>query len=66
MARLMHRPAVLPVPAFAIKAVLGGMAEEILIGQRAIPKRLLGAGFAFRHPTLEAALRAALTDGSSG
>ena len=66
MARLMHRPAVLPVPAFAIEAVLGGMAEEILIGQRAIPKRLLGAGFAFRHPTLEAALRAALTNGSSG
>ena len=54
------------MPAFAIKAVLGGMAEEILIGQRAIPKRLLEAGFAFRHPTLEAALRAALTDGSSG
>jgi hypothetical protein len=66
MARLMHRPAVLPVPAFAIKAVLGGMAEEILIGQRAIPKRLLDAGFAFRHQTLDAALRAALTNGSSG
>jgi hypothetical protein len=57
---------VLPVPAFAIKAVLGGMAEEILIGQRAIPKRLLDAGFAFRHQTLDAALRAALTNGSSG
>jgi len=64
MARLMHRPAVLPVPAFAIRTVLGGMSEEILIGQRAIPKRLLEAGFAFQHPTLEAALRAALSNQS--
>jgi uncharacterized protein len=66
MAHLMHRPAVLPVPSFALNAVLGGMAEELLIGQRAIPKRLLEAGFAFQHPTLEAALRAALTEGSAG
>lgn len=66
LARLMHRPAVLPVPAFVLKTVLGGLDQEILIGQRAIPKRLLEAGFSFRHPTLEAALQAALSDGSSG
>ena len=66
MARLMQRPAALPVPAFAIRTVLGGMSEEILIGQRAIPKRLLEAGFAFQHPTLEAALRAALSNQSPG
>ena len=66
MARLMQRPAALPVPAFAIRTVLGGMSEEILIGQRAIPSRLLEAGFAFQHPTLEAALRAALSNQSPG
>ena len=65
MARLMHGRRCYP-SAFAIRTVLGGMTEEILIGQRASPKRMLGAGFAFQHPTLEAALRAALTDGSAG
>jgi uncharacterized protein (TIGR01777 family) len=60
MARLMHRPAVLPVPAFALRAVLGGLSDEILLGQRAIPKRLREAGFTFAQPTLESALRVAL------
>ena len=66
LAHLMHRPAMLPVPAFVLKTVLGGLDQEILIGQRAIPKRLLDAGFSFQHPTIEAALRAALSDGSTG
>ncbi len=66
LAHLMHRPAMLPVPAFVLKTVLGGLDQEILIGQRAIPKRLLDAGFSFQHPTIEAALRAALSDRSTG
>jgi uncharacterized protein len=66
MARLMHRPAVLPVPSIALKTVLGELSEEILLGQRAIPRRLTEAGYAFQHPTLESALQAALSDESSG
>jgi uncharacterized protein (TIGR01777 family) len=50
------RPSSLPAPAFAMKAVLGEMAEIALSGQRAIPARLLDRGFAFKHPELEAAL----------
>jgi uncharacterized protein len=60
LARLMHRPAVLPVPGFGLRIVLGEFAEDALAGQRALPAVLEGAGFAFAHPDLESALRAAL------
>lgn len=52
-----HRPAVLPVPAFALKIALGEFAEEgALTGQRAAPAVLQDAGYAFEHPELRAAL----------
>ena len=55
------RPAVVPFPAIAAKAVFGEMAEEALLtGQRALPARLLDAGFAFDYPALGAALERAL------
>jgi uncharacterized protein (TIGR01777 family) len=46
----MHRPALLPVPAFALRIVLGEFASEITSSQRVVPKALLDAGFTFRHP----------------
>jgi NAD dependent epimerase/dehydratase family enzyme len=52
----MHRPFWLPVPAFALHAVLGGMSAVVLESQRVLPKRLLGMGFQFRYPELKAAL----------
>jgi uncharacterized protein len=59
----LHRPTVLPVPAFALKALYGEMAEEMLLGgQRVSPARLAAAGFAFAHPDLGGALAAALED----
>lgn len=60
LARVLHRPAVLPVPAWALRAVVGrGLADEALLAsQRAVPERLRESGYAFRHATLEAALRA--------
>jgi uncharacterized protein len=61
LARLLHRPAVLPVPGFALKVVLGEFASDVLGGQRAVPTKLGAAGFSFAHETLEAALRSALT-----
>jgi hypothetical protein len=61
LARLLHRPAVLPAPAFALKAVLGGFAGDILSSQRVAPAKLVAAGYEFRHPELEGALRAELT-----
>ncbi len=55
---VLHRPAVLPVPGFALKALFGEMAQStILDGQRVVPTWLLSAGFRFQHPTLESALR---------
>lgn len=61
LGRVLHRPAVLPVPALALQALYGEMSQLITTGQRVIPRRLLDAGFEFRHPALEPALRDVLT-----
>ncbi|MER7736275.1 TIGR01777 family oxidoreductase [Streptomyces erythrochromogenes] len=60
MGRVLHRPAVLPVPAVALRVVLGEFSQDVLGGQRARPARLLGSGFVFRDPGIEQAIRAAL------
>ena len=58
LGRVLRRPTVLPVPAFALTALFGEMAEAtILGGQRVLPARLTAAGFSHEHPTLDAALR---------
>jgi len=58
LGRVLHRPTLLALPAFALRALGGEMAEEMLLGgQRVIPTRLLEAGFNFEDPELEAALR---------
>jgi hypothetical protein len=58
LARVLGRPAPLPVPALALGLAFGSMAENtILASQRVVPKRLAGAGFEFRHPRLDEALR---------
>jgi uncharacterized protein len=57
LARVLHRPAVLPVPRLALELLFGTMADNtILASQRVAPKRLAGAGFEFRHPRLDEAL----------
>jgi uncharacterized protein (TIGR01777 family) len=57
LGRALHRPTVFPLPATAVKLVWGDMGEEFLLGgQRAVPERLLDAGFAFAYPTLDRAL----------
>jgi len=59
----LHRPTVFPFPSFAATAMFGEMAEEALLGgQRALPERLLDAGFTFAYPELNAALAHALTE----
>ena len=51
------RPAFFPVPAFALRALLGEMAEETMLSStRAVPAKLLGAGFNFRYAGLKSAL----------
>lgn len=59
LGRVLGRPAVLPVPQTAPKALLGaqGARETALADQHVLPERTLGSGYRFRHPDLEAALR---------
>jgi uncharacterized protein len=57
LGRVLKRPAFLPVPGLAVKALYGEMAEIVITGQRAVPAVLEQLGYGFRHPDLEAALR---------
>ena len=60
LGKVLHRPAFFPLPSFVVKIVFGQMGEEMLLSSlRVIPTKL-PTGFAFEHPTLEAALRAEL------
>ena len=61
LGRALRRPAVLPVPGFALRLLYGDMAQIVTTGQRVLPVRLGRAGFRFRHPTLEPALRDVLS-----
>jgi hypothetical protein len=56
LGEVLHRPAVMHVPGFVVKAAMGEMAKVALEGQRVVPQRLLEAGFQFRFPDLRAAL----------
>src|SRR5215210_6435244 len=57
LGRVLRRPAFAPVPALAVRALYGEMAEIVTTGQRAVPARLTQLGYRFRRPDLEAALR---------
>jgi len=60
LGRVLHRPAIAPVPAAALRLLYGAMAEIVTDSQNAIPERALALGHSFRHATLEGALAAAL------
>lgn len=57
---VLGRPAVMPAPAFAIRLLLGGFAEELLSSKRVVPEAAQDAGYLFAFPDLESALREAL------
>ncbi len=62
LGRALHRPAVMPVPKFAVKARLGSELGEVATGgQRALPKRAQEEGYVFRFPEIDAALADALS-----
>lgn len=57
LARILSRPALLPVPAFVLRLALGEMSSLLLGGQRAVPEKARAAGFRFQYTELEHALR---------
>jgi len=63
LARVVKRPAIVPVPTFAPKILLGGELADALLftGQRVMPQALAASGYVFKHSTLESALRSLLT-----
>ena len=58
LGKTLGRPAVFPAPAFAVRLVLGEMADAVLTGQRVFPDKAQSLGFDFTYPSLESALRA--------
>ena len=59
LGRAMHRPAFMPAPAFALRLMLGEMADALLLsGQRAVPAKAEQLGFRFRFTQVDDALRA--------
>jgi uncharacterized protein (TIGR01777 family) len=60
LGRVMHRPSWAPVPAFALKLLVGEMADLLLTGQRILPAAARSSGFTFRFPELAPALEACL------
>jgi hypothetical protein len=58
LGKVLHRPCWAPVPAFALKLLLGQMADMLLTGQRAVPERAQKLGYKFRYPNLYEALQA--------
>jgi uncharacterized protein (TIGR01777 family) len=64
LGRALGRPAVLPMPAFAVRLMFGEMADQLLLAsQRLVPARLLASGYRFRFPELDGALRHLLAGG---
>ncbi|MEV7680962.1 TIGR01777 family oxidoreductase [Streptomyces sp. NPDC088341] len=59
MGRVLRRPTLFPVPAVALRAVLGDLSQDVLGSQRVLPARLLESGFTFAFPTIDEAIRAA-------
>jgi uncharacterized protein (TIGR01777 family) len=61
LGRVLGRPALLPVPSFGPKLLLGEAADDLALESlRVLPERALASGYTFRHPELEGALRAAV------
>ena len=62
LARVLHRPALLPAPRFALRLALGEMADALLFSsQRVTPQRLLALNYRFLHSNLESALQSILS-----
>jgi uncharacterized protein (TIGR01777 family) len=66
LGRALHRPALAPIPGVAIRLLYGEMAQIVTQGQRAVPRRTLELGYAYRHPDLDEALRSVTSPSAPG
>jgi NAD dependent epimerase/dehydratase family enzyme len=65
LGRAMHRPSWIPVPGFALRLIVGEMANDALIlGHRILPTRAQELGYVFRHPGVDEALASAVRGSS--
>jgi NAD dependent epimerase/dehydratase family enzyme len=62
LARAMHRPALFPAPAIALKIALGGFSSEILGSKKVIPQSLTEVGFTWDYPHISSALKALIEE----
>jgi uncharacterized protein (TIGR01777 family) len=62
LGRALHRPALMPTPAFALKIAMGEMAQAALSSQRALPAKARDAGYHFRYPEIDIAFRGIFGD----
>lgn len=62
LARAMHRPALFPAPAIALKIALGGFSSEVLGSKKVIPQALIDAGFTWDYPHITNALNALIQE----
>ncbi len=61
LGKIIKRPTILPMPAFAARLLFGEMADALLLSSaRVYPDKLISSGYEFSHPTLESALRSVL------
>lgn len=60
LGRVLRRPTLLPVPRFGLRLLFGEFADILFASQRVLPAAAAGSGYAFRHPDVEGALRAAV------
>ena len=63
LAQVLNRPCLFPVPAFALKLMMGDMSEMLLTGQRVIPKKTQEFGFSYQYPDIRRALEEILLQG---
>ncbi|MCK6481385.1 MAG: TIGR01777 family oxidoreductase [Planctomycetes bacterium] len=60
LGRVLRRPAILPAPRFGLRLAFGEFADILFASTRAVPRAALAAGYSFRHPEVEGALRASV------
>lgn len=62
LARALHRPALFPAPAIALKVAMGGFSSEILGSKKVVPQALSEAGFEWDYPHITSALTALVSE----